>query len=177
MQVLAHGDERDGRVRCSAWLVRVVRNVLICLRPLRLGVLALKKRTGEARRAQRNRHRARNVTAPFGMGGTGYQPVRRGNLPRRRGGGWNFQRLYPNLTRFARLAARSTQSSSCHAATTPPAFRGRSGVGARWIEVSREFVAPLNAALLGPARRVPPLRFRASTLCRTLFPSFASVED
>jgi len=46
---------------------------------------------------------------------------------------------------------------SCRAATTPPAQSGRSRWGARWTEVSGALVAPLNAALLVAARRVPPL--------------------
>ena len=50
------------------------------------------------------------------------------------------------------------KGGSCRAATTPPAFSGRSpGWALGWIEVSREFVAPLNAALLVAARRDPPL--------------------
>ena len=62
----------------------------------------------------------------------------------------------------ARQAAVGGQGGACRAATSPPASSGRLELE----KISGPFVAPLNAALLVAARRVPPpgalstIRFR-----------------
>ncbi len=88
------------------------------------------------------------------MGGTGYQPVRRGNLPRRMGRRLELSASslsVERLTRFARLVAgrdglvaRSTQNGSCRAATSSAAFSGAT----KGPETFSNSERPLNAGEL-----------------------------
>ncbi len=92
----------------------------------------------------------------FGMGGTGYQPVRRGNLPRRMERRLDSSASSPiaRLTRFARLVARSTQGASCRAAS--------SAASSGATESPRLARAPSRTSAgrgrMLPARAFPPAR-------------------